>query len=87
MPRKSANGRFIISAGEVGEYVVCPESWRLRRLASSIEKGESPSRTAGIQAHDLWSDQIFQATTLVRLFRYVFTMLIALVVIFIFLKI
>lgn len=87
MPRKSTSGRFIISAGEVGEYVVCPESWRLRRLVASIEKPESTARKAGLDAHDLWSNQIFQATTLVRFFRYGFTLLIALVVIFIFLKI
>lgn len=87
MPRKSANGRFIISAGEVGEFVICPESWRLRRLSQGAQKPDSRQRKAGMEAHDSWSDQIFRAATLVRIFRYAFTLLIAMVVIFIFLKI
>ncbi|NBU72804.1 MAG: hypothetical protein EBS53_15405, partial [Bacteroidetes bacterium] len=56
MARKNIDGKFIISAGEVGTYTVCPESWRLktidRRRSAPLHKEASRQ---GMKLHDIWS--------------------------------
>lgn len=48
------NDRFIISAGEIGIYTVCPESWKLRVIEGrSGEKCESIQ--LGSELHNEWA--------------------------------
>jgi hypothetical protein len=56
MARKNSFGKFILSAGEVGSYTVCPESWRLKvieqRKGSKIHANASRE---GMKLHALWT--------------------------------
>ena len=54
MARKSPYGKFILSAGEVGSFTVCPEAWRLK----AVEKKKRITDTdelVGIKLHDDWA--------------------------------
>jgi len=54
MPRISETGQFILAAGEVGEFTVCPESWRLRQL-SNAQKMRHPNVKRGHELHRQWA--------------------------------
>jgi hypothetical protein len=63
MARRSSSGKFIISAGEVGAYTVCPESWRLQ----TIEKVKTPSTASmeeGKRLHEKWASTYDEASYL-----------------------
>jgi len=47
MARKSPSGRYILAAGEIGAFTVCPESWRLKYVerartirATTVDEGK-----------------------------------------------
>ena len=53
MARQTENGKYILSAGEIGSYVVCPEAWRLRTVEQiKGRKGESTAK--GKDLHQEW---------------------------------
>lgn len=56
MARLTKDGNWIISAAEVGTYVVCPESWRLK-VIEGLENSELQYETieAGNRLHDDWA--------------------------------
>ncbi len=49
MPYYTDYGKAILPAGEVGEYVVCPESWRLKFLEKKAPLKET-SKEGGVNA-------------------------------------
>jgi hypothetical protein len=52
VPEMSLAGE-LISAGEVGQFVFCPEAWRLRRLMG--QRGEQSEKSEfGKVEHDNW---------------------------------
>ena len=54
MARKTSDNRYILSAGEIGVYTVCPESWKLRVIeGKSGEKSESIK--LGSDLHNEWA--------------------------------
>lgn len=56
MARRNADGKYILSAGEVGAYTVCSESWRLKvveRKKTSLPR--STESREGIKLHERWS--------------------------------
>jgi len=63
MARKDDEGRFTLSAGEIGAYTVCPEAWRLKAIerAKSIR---SESVVAGHQLHEEWVTKFEEAAYL-----------------------
>jgi hypothetical protein len=57
MAKKTSSGKFILKAGEIGTYSLCPESWRLQHLESV--NSEDQKRTAkGITLHAEWSKDL-----------------------------
>jgi hypothetical protein len=54
MARKTEYGKYIISAGEVGAYTVCPESWRLRNV-EQVRTSRETSSTDGRLLHQEWA--------------------------------
>jgi hypothetical protein len=63
MARKTEYGKYILSAGEIGAYTVCPEAWRL----SSIEKVEtihSENHKKGRELHRKWAESVDEASYL-----------------------
>lgn len=54
MARKNEYGRYILSAGEIGAFTVCPESWRLR----SVQKAKAifdQRKNDGKALHKTWA--------------------------------
>lgn len=81
MARKTPYGKFIISAGEVGAYTVCPEAWRLR----TIERVSHPAAAnveAGEQLHRQWAKSLDEALFLSRSTRAIILMLLAALIIY-----
>lgn len=72
MARKNEYGKYILSAGEIASYTVCPEAWRLKMVenANSIYIDNVKK---GRELHQEWSadldDAIFftKGTTLILL--------------------
>jgi hypothetical protein len=61
MARTNSNGKHIISAGEVGSYVVCPEAWRLSNLnPQTPQTKQSKKIKDGNDLHVEWDKQIEQ---------------------------
>lgn len=53
------SGRELISAGEVGQFVFCPEAWRIRRMTG--EDGEPSDRSElGKIEHNEWGSVVDQ---------------------------
>jgi hypothetical protein len=68
MPSINKDGKFIISAGEVASYTLCPEAWRLMYVANkATEKNVSKNTNiAGIEKHKEWSQDVSEARHLIR---------------------
>ena len=76
-----AHGRPVLSAGEIGAYTVCPESWRLR--AMDKRKGERSERVErGQVLHREWSERIEASHWLERSVRMVAALLITAILMF-----
>lgn len=85
MPHRSKDGKVIIPAGEVGAYVVCPESWRLRYIENVAPHG-SASAQAGVKAgadqHRSWVEKYDQTVSLDRYLRFTVLLLLFAVLLF-----
>lgn len=57
MGRISKSGRYIISAAEVGSFVVCQEAWRLKELGPRNFNRSAKSIEGG-KLHRNWASQI-----------------------------
>ena len=63
MAKRNAYGKFIIAAGEVGAFTVCPEAWRLR----VVEKAKTirfDSASEGVKLHAQWAQECTKAVSL-----------------------
>lgn len=76
MPRRSDSGKWIFSAGEVAEFVLCPESWRLRRLEKRSVEPE------GEALHQKWASSLERSKTLFLMVRIATTATIVALLIF-----
>jgi type IV secretory pathway component VirB8 len=64
MARKDhRTGKFIISAGEVGSYTVCPESWRLQYV-EKVNSDKSELSIEGDKLHEDWAARYEKAHNL-----------------------
>ncbi len=80
MARKSSTGKFIISAGEIGSYIVCPEAWRLKSVVRT--KREAPvSIKTGSALHHEWARNYDEILYLSKHFK-LMVLLVALCVLF-----
>jgi hypothetical protein len=65
MARKNKDGRYILAAGEVAHFIVCPEAWRL----SVVEKNRGssdPSHQSGRELHTKWAKDYTDSVYLSR---------------------
>jgi hypothetical protein len=65
MARKNSDGKYILSAGEIGAYTVCAEAWRL----SNIERVRAPSPASvaeGQHLHSQWAHRYSESVSLAR---------------------
>jgi len=70
MASKTENGRFIIAAGEVGAFSVCPMAWKLKWIDKAKGVSEGNSTGLGQQLHSDWSRAFDEAFELLRSVRY-----------------
>lgn len=83
MARKNAYGKYILSAGEIGAYTVCPEAWRLNQL-DEVEAEVSPRAKAGNRLHQEWAEGYEEAAYLNRHFRLIILLILLAISIYIF---
>lgn len=87
MARRNRDGRYIISAGEVGVYTVCPEAWRLQYVLKK-RVSDSEDVKKGRELHANWANEYAEATELVKLVRkiillVVFTMFLTAILVYV----
>lgn len=83
MPRKNAQGKYILAAGEIAHFTVCPEAWRL----SALEKHErisDPSHETGRELHRVWAKDFEESIILSRNVRMIVEILLLLVLVTLF---
>jgi hypothetical protein len=70
MARQNDYGRYILSAGEIGAYTVCPEAWRLanvERVSTRNSSSEQKERVQkGNELHKEWAQNVDEAVYLTR---------------------
>jgi hypothetical protein len=71
MPRQNSDGKYIISAGEVGSYSVCPEAWRLQMIEKRTATQGAETSATGSQLHKEWATELSEAVYLTRTIRLV----------------
>lgn len=75
MARKSSSGRYIISAAEVGTFVVCQEAWRLRELAK-VKSSKSHKAEEGGRLHQDWANKFDEAHSLKQAVRVILLLML-----------
>ena len=83
MPRRGSNGRYIFSAGEISQYTVCPESWRLQQLRSSKARAASERSSLGRELHSDWASKLDESAFLFKGIRVIFALVAIAIGIFI----
>jgi hypothetical protein len=68
--------KAMIAAGEVGQFVFCPESWRLSRLQGYTD-GCDEKAALGRVEHDAWSGTVEQLEAIRSGVRVLFLLCIA----------
>ena len=79
------NGKPIFSAGEVGAYSVCPESWRLSML-DKVKTSKSDAAVRGHELHREWATKVDESVYLSHRIRFVLGLVIAAVCAYLLLK-
>lgn len=54
MAKLNADGKYILSAGEIGSFTVCPEAWRLKTIAR-VQRLHHDSVETGHRLHTEWA--------------------------------
>jgi hypothetical protein len=80
MARRTKTGKFIVSAGEVGQFVYCQESWRIRESQKKPETQSSESIKGEI-SHKQWADNLSNASHLAEGLRFILALVVTTVVI------
>jgi hypothetical protein len=78
MPRLNREGKYILAAGEIAHFTVCPEAWRL----SALEKSETlsdPSHETGRELHKHWAKKYEDSVVLSRSVRMIIEILFLLI--------
>ena len=84
MARKNAYGKYIISAGEIASYTVCPDAWRLsvqhKAVPIHVEAVEQGNRL-----HEEWAKNLHEAMYFTRSVKLIL-LLIVLTLLFFFIR-
>ena len=82
MARQNEYGKFIISAGEIGAYTVCPEAWRLSNVEGVRTRSSKDRIKKGNEMHREWAQKYDDAVYFGRHVKLIVFLLIATVAIF-----
>lgn len=82
MAHRNSYGRFILSAGEIASYTVCPEAWRLKEIqqvnslyVDSIKKGKD--------LHHEWAADVHEAMFFTRSVRLILLLITLVILVFV----
>ena len=81
MARRNQYDRYILSAGEIASYVVCPEAWRLK----TVEKANlilPDNVREGNKLHKEWAAEVDEAMYFTRGTRVVLFLMSVLLLVF-----
>ena len=85
MARKGKYGKYIFSANEVGEYVVCPEAWKLK-VVDRVNLQTSERSERGRELHSDWAASYDESLYLARSARLIVFLLLLAITIFLLLR-
>ena len=74
MARKSASGKYVLTAGEIGGYTVCPEAWRIW-ATTSVKTLVSEKSKTGRKLHSEWAGTFEEITSLSRYTKHLLLLL------------
>ncbi len=80
MAKKNREGKFIIAAGEVGQYAVCPEAWRLK-VVERVTSEQSIASIEGEKLHSKWSSNLDNAAHLGQGIRFLLALVATILII------
>lgn len=80
MARKNAHGNYVLSAGEIGSYTVCPEAWRLR-MVQRVTSLAFESKKRGADLHRTWAKSYEDSVYLTRGVRLVVALVLLVVLV------
>lgn len=86
MARKNEYGKYILSAGEIGAYTVCPESWRLSNVKRVKSAHQKERIQAGNKLHQEWAQSYDDALYFKKHVRLVLLLLFVTLIIFLLLQ-
>ncbi len=70
MATRSADGKHILAAGEVGVFSVCPQSWKLKSVDRERPLGKRQDVELGKHLHKHWSSVFEESLILSKWIRY-----------------
>lgn len=83
MARKNEYGKYILSAGEIGAFTVCPEAWRLGNVKKVQAKASRERIQRGNEMHKEWADNLNEAVVLKRSVRLMVLLILCAIIIFV----
>ena len=82
MARKDEYGRIILSAGEIGAFTVCPESWRLKTVKRIRVKAQRSAST-GKELHSQWAKSFEDAVYFSHSIKLILIMIILVIALYV----
>ena len=79
MPRKNANGKYVISAGDVASFTVCPMSWALEQQGAKKDFGSASKE--GVKLQKEWKRSFSDAVFFTRSVNLILALIILVVLI------
>ncbi|MBX7139028.1 MAG: hypothetical protein K1X83_13725 [Oligoflexia bacterium] len=70
MARLTNYGKYILSAGEIGSYTVCPEAWRLKTI-EQVQRAPQQSVEDGQRLHTEWAAHLDESIDLARILKWI----------------
>ena len=83
MPRKNKDDEFILSAGEISTYILCPENWRLNQI-ENIKPKQSRESKEGTVEHQSWTKELNDAIYYTWASRIIILLMFLIVIVYIF---
>ncbi len=77
MPRKNANGKYVISAGDVASYTVCPRAWALEQQGAVKDIGSASKE--GLKLQKEWQRSFSDAVFFTRSINLILALIILVV--------
>ena len=82
MAHRNGYGRYILSAGEIASYTVCPEAWRLREI-QHVDSLYVDTIKKGKDLHHQWAAGVNEAMFLTWSVRLILLLITLVLLVFV----